>query len=861
MSSKITVDPASLQVWDENIGILRTQQPFLARKLEEWIRCEGRVFEHTQTAADKGLWIEGLTPEPFFQSHAFPPLPWKKANQAEDNIFFVYGTGAVPWLFTLFRSLPAGLLAVVVIEPSLPLLAYTLHTTRVYRLIPESCRLVFLASDTQGEVEEALRYGVMALGGYAAVKTAVYSHPGEMVTAKEAFIRLQAAMHVALILQLQQKGNSLEDTLLGVRQTALLSPWVALGAKLDILKNAYKGRPFVWVASGPSLDINFRLLRNIQDRAVIVCADTAAGKLLQSGITPHIIVALERGRAVFDYLEKLFLHFPEQTAKILLVAQAVCVPQVAGRWPGPRIILGKAELALDRWLVRDVLGGDVLVSGLSVAHMGIWLASLLGASSIALLGQDLAFAPDRTSHASGTVSSEGARIETEGDSRILKGIYHVPSVSGGSVETHEMWRLFLGMLERYIPFLSCPLFDCTEGGALIQGTQVLAFAEWQERYLFALSPFEHSPSVLVERFQLIPEERLKIAEETEGRVVEALRVLDASFEELEQLAALAKRVASAGISENRRRRLAEEVYRAVDTFNRRYPVMDFIGQGFAAVNALKVIKNRRLESSLRAAEWHSAFEDLFCAYRLGLSALKYWITYMGRSVKAIAERWGNGFQLSSFSAAGLLEIKDSMKEVLLLSEQSNEAANAFVLLDNLLARIQPEWWRQVFFDAEWRIGLVLERQERIGEANSFLNAFEPLIEKLYPCPSEKGCAFYTDRARILMKCDWAGESDLEAAEKALKKACDYAGEGKDGDTRKNLKAAIEQERSRRKRRTSAALSANQGEVYFDYVPHFVLDDVKRMVEEIIRLAAAAFYNKNRVLDFSQPARCPTHRQE
>ncbi|MDR1293867.1 MAG: hypothetical protein LBK59_02730, partial [Bifidobacteriaceae bacterium] len=108
------------------------------------------------------------------------------------------------------------------------------------------------------------------------------------------------------------------------------------------------------------------------------------------------------------------------------------VPEVVGKWPGPAAVVGKSELSLDRWIVGEVLGGGLLVSGLSVAHMGIWLAAFLGASSIALIGQDLAFASDadsRTSHASDTVTQAAAASASVSLSRTA---WAAPS-SAGSV--------------------------------------------------------------------------------------------------------------------------------------------------------------------------------------------------------------------------------------------------------------------------------------------------------------------------------------------------------------------------------------------------------------------------------------------
>lgn len=64
------------------------------------------------------------------------------------------------------------------------------------------------------------------------------------------------------------------------------------------------------------------------------------------------------------------------------------MPQIVGTWPGPKIVIGKAGLPLDTWIVSQ-LGGDVIPSGASVAHMCMNIAALLGSDKLPLSGRTL----------------------------------------------------------------------------------------------------------------------------------------------------------------------------------------------------------------------------------------------------------------------------------------------------------------------------------------------------------------------------------------------------------------------------------------------------------------------------------------
>lgn len=784
--SSIALDPKSLTVWESNMKELRRLQPRLALALDKWTETNGHSFEHEETATPKGFWVSGLTEEPFFQPAEIPEKPWRRGEENRVSVLFVYGIGVAPWLFRMVRALPATALAVVVLEPNIALLSYLLHSTSIYHALPVGCRISFIASSAEASVEEALMVNVMQLGTYVASLARIWVHPGEEEAFRSRMEEMQRALRERIVTKLQELGNSAEDTLLGLRQIALSAPWMVLSPSLSSITQQYRGRPFIWVASGPSLDKNVHLLKENADRSVIICADTAVRKLLGMGIVPHIAVALERGMAVYQYLEKIWIQYPEEAKKILLISQAVCVPEVAGKWPGPKIVVGKREIPVDNWMIGEILKGDVVYSGLSVAHMGIWLAAYMGASSLALIGQDLAFGEGRRSHAGATVTAQTAKAEAEGDYRILKRDYEVPGALGGTVITHEMWFLFLRVMERFVPMLGLPVFDCTEGGALIQGTTIEPLAKWMADHLENVEPFGRSPAEHVLSLCRTPEERRASVSRVVQNTGLAIAFVRDSRKKLDRLEEEIGRVAAPGLSPQQRRNVAANMAVLLDEFHHSNPVIDFIGQSQVTLNAAVITETRHLDDIFAVREWKRVHEEIIAGHRSSLDFMENWLKYMAVSVDIINENWDKGFSVTplSFFPTGSvsdlnpfgadLMVNEAMEQLRFLAGAGTEidSLSAHVLLDNLIARADHKWWH--FWDdrIDWKLGLAMEEEGRSAEAVLFLQRMENQSMGIFGLPHEAGVAFFKDSARIVALNDMCYIPDFDRARLYVQNAID-----------------------------------------------------------------------------------------
>ncbi|EEA7664939.1 motility associated factor glycosyltransferase family protein, partial [Campylobacter coli] len=106
--------------------------------------------------------------------------------------------------------------------------------------------------------------------------------------------------------------------------------------------------------------------------------------------------------------------------------------------------------------------------GFSVAHMACYLSLHLNHKNIIFIGQDLAYAENGNSHPDDYQNS--ATYESKAHEPILTKAYG----GKGEVKTHHIWLMFKRNLEQDVQkiqkYLDTKVYNCTEGGARIEGT-------------------------------------------------------------------------------------------------------------------------------------------------------------------------------------------------------------------------------------------------------------------------------------------------------------------------------------------------------------------------------------------------------
>ena len=238
---------------------------------------------------------------------------------------------------------------------------------------------------------------------------------------------------------------------------------------LSDLDNKYRGQTALIAGAGPSLADNIENIQTNRNKFVIFAVNKTVKYLLQNGITPDYIVALD----------------------------AKNMSRTLG---GLENLLGRANCIMDLRTDKDILNIGFKKIFVSFAESDIFCKKLgdynnfikynetggtastfaliaaikMGFSKILLAGIDLAFKDD-VIYANGETMNRVSPDEILADN-IKKNLVHVPSVTGGTVHTRDDYQAFINHFETIIKdFGYNEVYNLTSFGARIEGVKNVQF--------------------------------------------------------------------------------------------------------------------------------------------------------------------------------------------------------------------------------------------------------------------------------------------------------------------------------------------------------------------------------------------------
>jgi len=352
---------------------------------------------------------------------------------------------------------------VIVVEPCMELFRLALGC-RDLREIFTNGRIHLIVGKDLGELHQILEYHLMRI---------VAGHLNE-ITLKPlqvAFPKMYAdsddrIQKILLNLKLSYRHCMERQPLL----SNVLNNATSLSTALDAsnLSGLLAGKPAIVVSGGPSLSKNIGLLRQAEGKACIIAVDTALQPLLTQGTKPDFVVSLdpaEQNYRKIDGLPKL-LDIP-------LVYEPGVYFKIPQHFGGYRFV-SRGLNSLSHWLLNRGGFGKRLGKAISAAHLAFFLAKAMEADPIIFVGLDLSF-PDEKHHVDGAAFTWAPTHDQE--------YQLVPDVSGGMVKTIPGFQAMIGLFEAEIAKTGARCIDATEGGALIQGTEVMSLASVLKRYV------------------------------------------------------------------------------------------------------------------------------------------------------------------------------------------------------------------------------------------------------------------------------------------------------------------------------------------------------------------------------------------
>ncbi|EOV0579390.1 motility associated factor glycosyltransferase family protein [Campylobacter jejuni] len=258
-------------------------------------------------------------------------------------------------------------------------------------------------------------------------------------------------------------GNDPLDALQGIEQFVYNLPQMITHPSYKELLSKRKGisDTAIIVSTGPSLTKQLPLLKKYANKATIFCADSSYPILAKHGIKPDYVCMLERTEITAEFFNHDFGEFDKD---IVFVCAGVVHPKAIEYLKGRN----RKYLIIPRYLYFPIYIKlkyfDFLYNTPSVAHMACYLSLHLNHKNIIFIGQDLAYAENGNSHPDDYQNS--ANYESQMYEHILTEAY------GGKkeIKTHEVWIFFKQILEAMIIKYHITTYNCTEGGARIEGT-------------------------------------------------------------------------------------------------------------------------------------------------------------------------------------------------------------------------------------------------------------------------------------------------------------------------------------------------------------------------------------------------------
>ncbi|MFJ8102421.1 motility associated factor glycosyltransferase family protein [Lysinibacillus sp. NPDC096212] len=234
--------------------------------------------------------------------------------------------------------------------------------------------------------------------------------------------------------------------------------------------------PVIIASGGPSLTKQLPLLKEIQDNVIIIAAGSTINSLLAFGIEPDYVASIDGTEASYNQFKDLNLQ------KTKLMYTIFSNPKIRTQFNN----LGYAFTAISDDSIYNYLNNKLdvnlpkIVGGGSVAQYAFSIAQYISSGPIALIGQDLAYTDNQT-HAANNKQTK--RIEESW--RVSDNMFAVEGFDGEDVWTstslYSMKLTFEQMIENY-PSNNI-IFNCTEGGARLNGFKQKTFNDFFEQYI------------------------------------------------------------------------------------------------------------------------------------------------------------------------------------------------------------------------------------------------------------------------------------------------------------------------------------------------------------------------------------------
>lgn len=320
---------------------------------------------------------------------------------------------------------------------------------------------------------------------FAQVESSVRLDPAYYETAREEIINSISYDEINIRTNFENQGRNQFNIFMNL-------PAMIRGYRICDLAGQFANYPAVVVAAGPSLDKNVDLLRDVQDRAVVISVDTTQTTLQKRGITPDAVVTGDPTPLNLNHFEKI-----NSLGESFLAFHPECYRQITQKYlQHPYLLpLFDTHSALLEHLFELESHYGYCDRAMNVGHIALNLANHLGCSPLILIGFDFAFSKEggKTHTAEAVLSRSTSKMEADGtiDIGAKEGkapeesgkMMLVPGYYGDMVPTTAPFKQYILSIAKTIAAIESPVIDATEGGARFEGAAQMPFQEAIQQYL------------------------------------------------------------------------------------------------------------------------------------------------------------------------------------------------------------------------------------------------------------------------------------------------------------------------------------------------------------------------------------------
>ena len=240
-------------------------------------------------------------------------------------------------------------------------------------------------------------------------------------------------------------------------------------------KNCAKNIPFLILAAGPSLQDILPHLKEIKNKAIIVCVDTALRFCIKYNVEPDFIVLTDPQYWAYKHIDGI------KSPSSILITESAVYPSVF-RFLCKKIICCKSNFPLEHYFDSFRSEKGTLVAGGSVASTAWNFAQYAGASEIYVAGLDLAFVNKQThikgstfEQATHTTSKRIATAETSNMPILFSGnACYEKNYKQQNVLTDQRMKMFAWWFEsRLEQFPDVKTYTLSQNGLYIPGIEFI----------------------------------------------------------------------------------------------------------------------------------------------------------------------------------------------------------------------------------------------------------------------------------------------------------------------------------------------------------------------------------------------------